>query len=358
MLSGDNKNTKAGFTLVEMAVIITALGLLIAPFFAYLATQQNEKTLVAEEETSAKITAALSVFIANRGRYPCPADLSLGPEDASNNFGREERVPAAGAVTGCDATAVDNSSGLYFGAVPTQALGLPAENAVNQHGWKYFYVVTQGLVVDAAQNGAIRIEIDADDDSAVGGAGDVIIPDAQFVVINPGRDGKGSVPLTGNPAGGGAPFACAGAAKDVENCSAANNIFHDFKSAYNPNINNANYYDDILTYSLVRSESTFWEIDPIVGVNGTFNIITRNDGNVGIGTGAAAPTGKLDIGTGNLIVNGEGDSISNTNFRVEGNLDGTVPFIKVDEGPIISGATAEGMDAGASISTGSAFYYP
>ncbi len=345
-----------GFTLVEMAIIIMILGLLLAPFFRYLSTQQTKQETLESEGSNEVISAALATYLAEHNRYPCPADLSLAIED--NGFGAEERnTPTE--IGNCDTSNIALSSNIYYGALPIQTLKLPSSYAANKYNWKYMYAVSQSLAdADSLGSGGtdvfngvgnITVRIDIDEDGIAGEAGDDNIDldgdglddntheatNVHFVVINPGKDGKGSTNLSGiNNA-----FGCAITAGDRENCDfevggGNPDIFDDKKPQPHDNINAANHFDDFIIYQMIRKEDTFWKVDPSVS-SSQVNINMRGDGNIGIGT--ATPQVKVHVRSGDVKIRSGGGNSGTLNVN-NLNADQTVHAEDDIDGGEMSGA--------------------
>ena len=344
------QKNQTGFTLLEAAIIITVLSLIMAPFFGYLANRHSKRELVKQEEAHKQITAALAVFVAENNRYPCPADPALPIDNTAFGF----EVACAG-------------TGVVQGALPVRTLRLPASAAFNRYGWQYMYAVDQEEAgrLKSASPLEIIVQLDVNDNGILGetspGTNDDDITDTNsdgipdspnlfvpFMIVNPGKDGKGSR----NDNGGATPLvACGTTAFDSENCD-GNTLFYDLKPSPQNNTALAAHYDDTLIYSLAREESTFWQVDSTIDNNGTANISTRAGGGVGIGVATPNAGTKLHINNGNLRVNGDTtnatdrvnvmqDVNTTLDVQIDGNLEGTT--------------TGQGVDA---VGAGGAFYYP
>lgn len=174
----------AGFSLIELAVIIGIAGLLTATFSQQYKTWLNDKISGDTESRMNLVSSAMTLFLTNYGRLPCPADPAL-PPDAANagyeiclvNFGQNppdyavtngevRRVPGrrdAPATLPAPSVASPDGDGLtdpvLTGAVPYAALGLAAKDVVDGWGNKLTYAVTEYLTRTATfheQFGAIR----------------------------------------------------------------------------------------------------------------------------------------------------------------------------------------------------------
>ncbi|MDJ0864333.1 MAG: prepilin-type N-terminal cleavage/methylation domain-containing protein [Gammaproteobacteria bacterium] len=74
----------AGFTLLELAVVLVVLGLLLGGLLMPLATQVDVARIRETNDALDKVEEALLGFaIANGNRLPCPASDELGLEDCS-----------------------------------------------------------------------------------------------------------------------------------------------------------------------------------------------------------------------------------------------------------------------------------
>ncbi len=135
---------RAGFTLLELGVILIVLSLLLSGAMAVL--NQNIR-MAKQTELKNKIAVienALLSFQKSHHRLPCPAKMTLSDEAA--NFGIES-VAAGNCNSGNDTAgnpAVGNAFSTGFvrgGMLPVLALGLPEEYAYDPWGGRFFYAV-------------------------------------------------------------------------------------------------------------------------------------------------------------------------------------------------------------------------
>ncbi len=130
-----------GFTLVEIAVVIVVLGLLLTMLVGMSASLLSQQRIQTTRTRLANIDAALTLYVSQYKRLPCPADGTL----ASSN-------PASGvenAIAGTPRTCVANQQ---YGVVPWTALGLAAGDAVDGWGTRFTYRVGPDLVADNAMD--------------------------------------------------------------------------------------------------------------------------------------------------------------------------------------------------------------
>lgn len=328
---------QAGFTLVEVALIVTVLGLIIAPFFNFLSQRYLKKQLVKTEEKTERITAALSGYLLENGRYPLPADPSLGPDDS--NFGLED-------------TSSTLSGGIYYGALPTQTLRLPVEDSVNIHGWKYLYAVVQAQTNTTTFNplptAGLSVSFDNDNDGDIDAADNITgavqtTSKLHFIVVDPGEDGKGSASLNGsyNFLTNGF-FNCTGSVRDADNCNKDGDFVQMARSTL-VGPTNSKYYDDTLIFLLARKESTFWELGDTTSNAAAIDISMRAAGNLGIGlTDTQSADAKLHIRGGNVKAIAayndplaRGSLSAQSTFNIERNL--TVPTINASDVSALNG---------------------
>lgn len=186
--SPQNCKNQAGFTLIELAIVILIGGILVSfmgsALFAFMKKSQVNKTQFNME----KVEEAFEDYFNINGRYPCPASRFLGPGDA--NYGRE--VDDTSCSTGNElGTAL--SGGVRIGAVPTRTLNLPDEFMNDSWQQKLTYAVT-GILAEpgnyVANGGRIILQDSATPpNSLVNPAGR-----AHYVIISHGLTGDGSFP--------------------------------------------------------------------------------------------------------------------------------------------------------------------
>jgi prepilin-type N-terminal cleavage/methylation domain-containing protein len=133
-LVGRNARAAAGFSLIEITIVLIIIGVLFAvilpPLAARVAASRLEATRVKEDQ----IKSALIAFVSRNNRLPCPAIETLPPTDA--NYGREAATPGT-----CTGTTV-LTTGAVRGVVPWLALGLNDDIALDGYFQRYTYVVT------------------------------------------------------------------------------------------------------------------------------------------------------------------------------------------------------------------------
>jgi len=299
MITSKNKNMAAasaqgnsprnGFTLIEMAITIVILSLILAPLYGIILEQRTEKRAMQQDSIDKSLLTSLSLYLRENGAYPCPADATLAADDPNfgQEMGRTVTLPAA-AQTRCNTALPVNS--VIQGDLPVAALGLPFQAAANLQGRKYIYAVTNGLTGSTSYNGIGSLRI-------LSGVTDtrVITATAPFVVVNPGPDGRGSYSLNGGPA---SFIQCLGTLVPPEGWAENCNNDADFRDAPYAaldmdNINNSNYFDDQIVYSIAKDESTLWVMRPDPANPGRMNMVNRNDGNIGINV--PTPTAPLHV---------------------------------------------------------------
>jgi type II secretory pathway pseudopilin PulG len=269
-----------GFTLVELAIVFMIVGVVFLPLVAVIVQIDMDKKAEANVDRNDRAVAAINFYLKRMGRYPCPADPKLAPDHV--NFGAEACTPVTGPFPG----------DVRIGALPTKTLGLPYHAAVNEDDWKHIYAVTD-LLTDVALfdgTGDITIEYTAGEQ----------LENVHFLIVNPGKDGKGVWTLYGDSYGA-SGLAC-GAAADSENCN-GDAVFIDL--ALKTDMDSptaAGYYDDILSYHVVSQKNDFWVPRKNAGAQGRVEIMNRVMGNVGFGVDS--PKKKLEVDGGDTLVRG------------------------------------------------------
>ena len=196
----------AGFSLLEMAIVITIFSILIsmsAGALVKIKDQQNQELTEAKLE---KARMMLAAYYRANTELPCPAGLLRSYNHA--NFGTTLATCAPNATEGIYAISGSGSTQILKGMLPTEQLGMPKSAALDAWGNKIMYVVS---TVDT---------------SGVVGPGNIIMKDgrnpsvtisannAVYAVISTGREGNGAWPKlsTSTPA-------CSATRDDGQNCS-------------------------------------------------------------------------------------------------------------------------------------------
>jgi len=138
-----NRLNRYAFSLIEMALVLAISGLMVG--FVLKSNTVAGPTNLSECITATKmqlnaIQNAVERFARANDRLPLPAARNVGVE--SPTYGRE----SSGAN-------IDAAGGVSFGAVPFQALGLPASYAGDCWGNKLSYAVTTALTTNATSGG-------------------------------------------------------------------------------------------------------------------------------------------------------------------------------------------------------------
>ena len=224
---------RAGFTLVEVAMVMFVVGLVLTGVLAAANSQIANGRISATKQRLDAVKEALVTFIANNNRLPCPANPALTLGNAA--YGVEATTPGTctGAVNfGAGATASAR------GIVPWVTLGLPDEATLDGWDRRFSYQVyrTQTNLTSAtipSLAGNIRLL------NSAGGADINPGNRATVIVLSHGENGAGAyLPHTGariNPASSGVD--------EVENTDNDTDYVH---KAYTTTA--ANPFDDIVLW--------------------------------------------------------------------------------------------------------------
>ena len=113
---------QAGFTLIELAVVVLLIGLLATMGISSLKAQLASAAISATKKKQDTIKDALVAYLAKNKRLPCPAIDEKGGLDAT------VRITTASPPNNCITK---------FGIVPYTELGLPKSAALD--GWENFF---------------------------------------------------------------------------------------------------------------------------------------------------------------------------------------------------------------------------
>lgn len=123
------KTNRAGFTLVEMAIVLVIVGLLLGGLLMPLSAQVEQRRIGETQKALEEIKEALIGFAIANGRLPCPAPATTATGSAGAGL---EATTGTGIALTCT-----NVNGV--GVLPWATLGV---NETDSWGWRYTYRVT------------------------------------------------------------------------------------------------------------------------------------------------------------------------------------------------------------------------
>lgn len=334
-LQDDHKKSAAGFTMVEISVVLLILGLLSYFSSTLFLTYFKKLTLQETESKITEIVAAINEFVEINGRYPCVAQPFLLTNNA--NFGFE--IGADGVndcTTAPNANGTLQNGGVRIGAVPIRTIGLPDDYSYDAWGNRFTYAVTENLatIANFDRNGGVITVIDS------GGNASVSPPPgntSHYVVISHGEDGSGAIPAEAV-----ARSACPGAGQlDGENCDNDATFRSTILRSYN---NGVNYFDDYIHVQSLSRQGNWYPEGSVVPFN-------RNTCPVGW-LPFNALIGRTIIGTGNYTAN-EGPAPTwfvNENFNL-GDAGGFSDFGLIESEEVVETDVLIYFDADPTVAT-------
>lgn len=121
----------AGFTLVEMALLVLVLGLFIGSTISFMNADRDQEGLSVTKARQNIVAAALANYAEKRGFLPCPG--------------------APDAATLGDVRAACATDALRNGIVPFRELGLSREDVIDGYGNPFTYAIS-----DRVRNGGLQ----------------------------------------------------------------------------------------------------------------------------------------------------------------------------------------------------------
>lgn len=135
----------AGFTLIEIAVVIVVLSLLLAMMAGIGTAMVGQQRREATRQRLAGVETALALFASQNLRLPCPADGRLDGAGGNANLGLER--PVGGGT--CAVAGADTQT---HGVVPWRTLGLSEQDVTDGWGNRLTYRVSRDFVTAPSIN--------------------------------------------------------------------------------------------------------------------------------------------------------------------------------------------------------------
>lgn len=298
---------RAGFTLLEMAIVIIASGLLLSLGITLYRNYLNNRYANESYDNLRLVDSSLALFINANGRLPCPSNPTIPVTDP--NAGRE--IPIASCTTLRDpATAVGTCldgvcrangrdteadlettqgdpvliGGLPFRDLRDSGSTSSASQVESLDSWAFqFTYAVSGYLTDINKYRASYGAIDVRTEPTTSAPSGVALVDppgsSQYVIVAHGKNHVGAYTASGQ-----IPFPCVvGATRDADNCDGDAS----FTSGLRKEVATNEYFDDVLVYNSY-SLSMLWDF-----VGTSADIYNRNPGFVGVGTGS--PTQQLEV---------------------------------------------------------------
>ena len=366
--NGCNKQTAGGFSLIELAIIMTIAGLMVATALSTFDAYTKRKAFNTTDERINNIQLAFGRFVAEYGRLPCPADPTLPATDA--DAGKENCRPGGLAYPtlspeGCNGHCRIEGARQQFGSlnpsayptngvavmpglekdrvlrgvVPYKTLGLALREGYDGWGTMMTYAVTEllssshlvsndesppfGTINYEKRYGAISIMVW---DEAAGIDDDVpytysIAEDGTvegdkfawpFVLLSHGPDTKGGWTVGGTQA-----VPCTGQGRDIRNCDPESASF--VMPELTVTVRGDRFYDDaaVMTDYVIISDKWFYSGVKTIQSRQSFIGINNEDPQYPLDVGG---TMKVDKARANRYCNAEGGECFNP--RIIGGSEG------------------------------------
>jgi prepilin-type N-terminal cleavage/methylation domain-containing protein len=133
----------AGFTLIELAIVLVILGLIVSGGLTVGASFASKSATVQNAKAVQRIKDALQTYVVQNGCLPCPADGSLNRDTSGGNAGISLTTGGVYVTTTvhCTATACIATNGV----VPYKTLGIGPQDYLDAWGNQFTYQVSAGL---------------------------------------------------------------------------------------------------------------------------------------------------------------------------------------------------------------------
>lgn len=259
MLSGNNKimlrpslpRRQAGFSLVELAIVMTVIGIVMVGLLQLQRLQMANKSLNQTKANIETINKAISIYVSRYSRLPCPASLTATRDTESYGAAPDcKEVLSSSSIMTDNAhimTEGRDNEKVLIGKIPFRELNIPETSSRDGYGRDLYYVVS-GKLTDMENydqfKGVINV-VDAYDHSLT-----ELNIGVQYVIFSTGGDNA--------PPGS---EQCNKERADGENCNGDGTF-----RAMEMSLGQAeSFYDDILSY-------TVW-VPPLENAAGQCNLV-------------------------------------------------------------------------------------
>lgn len=241
------KAGKAGFSLIELSIILTVLGLFAAGIMSTqrVSTENKQVDVVTDEITAIK--AALSHYAKKNGYLPCPARRDLPPENANFGLSTDCNAAAPSGVSDVTPSGGAGTDAIRTGMLPVRSLGLPEKYAFDQWDSRYTYVSVKKLSIDSGTFNSFSTALTTGIITVNDEAGDQIIPSStgnynSYLVFSHGPDKRGAYSRAGTVINACGTVA---SAMDNENCD-GDAVF--VSAPVNDTVTGSAYYYDMMSF--------------------------------------------------------------------------------------------------------------
>ena len=238
---------KHGFTILELSVVISIIGIMLAFFTSFVGSNITQSNINLTKDRMSKIESAIQTYVNQHGHLPCPASRTATIE--SSTFGT-----AMNCTDGTDVLLQAPSGEITkIGIVPTRTLGLRDDDMYDAWGRRFSYLAVADLAtsdelfksdVTTMTTGVIQVKDKNGNQITQYPSSCPTTPAScpinAYILISHGKNGIGAYGRNGSLVS-----SCATYTLEVDNCSG----FADFRSTgYNDGDIAANHFDDIVRW--------------------------------------------------------------------------------------------------------------
>jgi Tfp pilus assembly protein PilE len=246
-----------GMTLIDVSIALVVIALIAYPlvkeYDRSVMRQKNAQT----SDAVLRAESAVQLFFFNNGRYPCPANPSLGRDNANYGVSAYGLSEVDGTISTCldsDGNPLEEDEDIIQGMVPFKTLKLEEKSAYDVWGNRLEYAVSVSMARSSFNEEEYK-KTNPDDGSPAhpnmqpyisltafsdaDHSGTINTPVIHYLIFSYGLDGAGAYGYEG-----GVPVAACpdDSVLEAENCDGDGEFFLADRSEVEGN----NYYDDVM----------------------------------------------------------------------------------------------------------------